>query len=140
MSYYEALEAAGAEVLLFKAFGSYQGTWWAKVLDKGKQYWVSGAYGSCSGCDAFQAEFGYDESEACNEHRYEYPKPDISTCKACAEARESYNKHLSEFGGCYLANEYTQKEAEEYVSKNIEWDFDAREELAFIQDNKLEEQ
>ena len=26
---------------------------------KGEQGWISGSYGSCSGCDAFEAEFGW---------------------------------------------------------------------------------
>jgi len=35
MSYDEALKAAGAEVLLYESFGSYQGDWWAKVVKRG---------------------------------------------------------------------------------------------------------
>lgn len=35
MSYQEALEAAGAQVELFTEFGSYQGTWIARVNYQG---------------------------------------------------------------------------------------------------------
>ena len=59
MSYQEALEAAGATVHAFEFFGSYQGDWWAKVTYNGETGWVHGSYGSCSGCDAFEAEFGF---------------------------------------------------------------------------------
>ena len=50
MSYCQALEAAGAKILQFKSFGSYQGDWWAKVEYNGEIGWVAGSYGSCSGC------------------------------------------------------------------------------------------
>ena len=59
MSYESALEAAGAVVHEFKHFGDYQGSWYALVTYKGEQGWISGSYGSCSGCDAFEAEFGW---------------------------------------------------------------------------------
>lgn len=59
MSYHEALEAAGYEVKAMKYFGSYQGDWLA-VTDKGV---IHGWYGSCSGCDAFEAEFGWSMDE-----------------------------------------------------------------------------
>lgn len=56
MAYKEALEANGLEIIEFKEFGSYQGTWIAKTSE-GK--FIEGSYGSCSGCDAFEAEFGW---------------------------------------------------------------------------------
>lgn len=59
MSYESALEAAGAKVLAFETFGDYQGTWVAKVEYNGEVGYVEGSYGSCSGCDAFEGEFGY---------------------------------------------------------------------------------
>lgn len=59
MGYREAIEAAGATVHVFQEFGSYQGTWLAKVTYKETKGWIEGAYGSCSGCDSFQAEFNY---------------------------------------------------------------------------------
>lgn len=55
--YHECLEIAGARVLAFESFGSYQGDWWAKVVYGGKTFFVTDYYGSCSGCDAFEAEF-----------------------------------------------------------------------------------
>lgn len=61
MSYQRALEAAGATVHDFTEFGSYQGTWLARVTFNGTTGWIEGSYGSCSGCDAFEAEFGYGE-------------------------------------------------------------------------------
>jgi len=59
MGYFEALEAAGAQVLASQTFGSYQGDWFAKVNYNGSTAWVHGCYGSCSGCDAFCAEFDF---------------------------------------------------------------------------------
>lgn len=61
--YKDALEAAGATVHAFESFGSYQGEWIASVSYEGKDGFVHGWYGSCSGCDAFEAEFGWDDPE-----------------------------------------------------------------------------
>lgn len=58
MSYKKCLELAGAEVIVFQYFGSYQGDWWAKVRYNGQMGWVNGSFGSCSACDAFEFEFG----------------------------------------------------------------------------------
>jgi hypothetical protein len=136
MGYQSAMEAAGAEVLLFKQFGSYQGDWWAKVRFDGKEYWVHGSYGSCSGCDAFEAEFDYSE-ENCDEHRYEYGDV-VATCEACATAKTAHVAKLAKFGHGYLVgNEYTQEEAEKSASENLEWDSDAQEMITFIRDNPI---
>lgn len=59
MGYTEALEATGAKVKEYKEFGSYQGTWIA-IIEDGR--FIEGSYGSCSGCDSFQAEFGYSDT------------------------------------------------------------------------------
>lgn len=59
MSYSSALEAAGCTVLEFEHFGSYQGEWLAVVDHQGGFGVIEGSYGSCSGCDAFEAEFGW---------------------------------------------------------------------------------
>jgi len=56
--YEKCLQLAGAKVTAFEKFGSYQGNWWAKVKYKGKTGWITRAFGSCSVCDAFEAEFG----------------------------------------------------------------------------------
>ena len=63
MGYREAMEAAGATVYEFREFGDWQGTWVALVSFNGSMGWVEGAYGSCSGCDAYESEFGYSDSE-----------------------------------------------------------------------------
>lgn len=59
MTYMSALEAAGATVKDFKSFGDWHGRWVALVDYEGVTAWVSGAYGSCSHCDSFEAEFAY---------------------------------------------------------------------------------
>ncbi len=135
MGYQEAMEAAGATILAFERFGSYQGSWWAKVEYEGKQFWIRGGFGSCSGCDAFYAEFGYDEGEHCDEHAYYSDAP--NDCKACAETREKYKEKLANFGRSYLTgNEYTQQEAEKSVSNSYDWD-EKTEQLKFIKENAI---
>lgn len=63
MGYELALKAAGAIVHEFKMFGGYQGTWAAIVEYKGKMLIVIGDYGSCSGCDPYEARFGYSDED-----------------------------------------------------------------------------
>lgn len=79
MSYQCALEAAGCEVIEFKEYGSYQGEWLAVVKVNGELGVIDGCYGSCSGCDAFEAEFGF-----------------------CDEDKPDYKERLAEFGKTYL--------------------------------------
>lgn len=61
MSYKHSLEAAGARVIAFEHFGDWQGSWIALVEYRGETGWVQGAFGSCTACDAFQGEFGWDD-------------------------------------------------------------------------------
>lgn len=130
MSYREALEAAGATVEAFKRFGSYQGDWWAKTSEG----WISGAYGSCSGCDAFEAEFGY-ESSRCDEHQYDYDaKPDCADCQLNAA---SFQDRLIAFGSEYLCNPLTQEDAEKEAARNIEWDLGATEMVEWLKAHAL---
>ena len=79
MGYGEALEAAGCKVLQFEEFGSYQGEWLALVTHNGETGVVHGYYGSCSGCDAFEAEFGWGDEE-----------------------NPGYQQRLADFGETYL--------------------------------------
>jgi len=108
MGYESAMRAAGANVLAFRHFGSYQGEWWALVEFEGKKGFVSGWYGSCEMCDAFQMEFGYS-----------YDKP-------------NYEERLAEFGRSYLDNIKTQESAIESASDNLSWDMEAESMVAWL--------
>lgn len=136
MGYRETMELAGAVVYIFEEFGSYQGEWWAKVNYNDKIGWVNGSYGSCSGCDSFEAEFGYKlhkhEDNDCVTY-YSFPEEYKENCPHCQDLM----KRMKEFGEEYLDNIMTQEEAEKYASKYIEWDLEAQEMLRFLQDNKL---
>ena len=79
MGYSSALHAAGCEVLEYEHTGSYQGDWYALVKLNGEIGVVTGSYGSCSYCDAFEAEFGYGEEDSAN-----------------------YQQRLADFGRSYL--------------------------------------
>lgn len=51
----------GHEVLFYREFGSYQGEW-AMISYCNEEYYVwKGSYGSCSGCDLYEAEMSGDE-------------------------------------------------------------------------------
>jgi len=136
MGYEKCLELAGAKVYEFDNFGSYQGDWWAKVSYNGKTGWIHGYFGSCSGCDAFQAEFD------CESHEHEYddyisyynlPEKFKEDCKMCQDLM----KRMKEFGEEYLDDLYTQEEAENKASENLDWDGNAQEMLDFIRNNKI---
>lgn len=134
MGYQMALEAAGATVHCFGEFGSYQGDWWAKVTYKGETGWVQGCYGSCSGCDAFQAEFDYMADKRCEEHRFDSEA--TATCPECASAPAKYQQRLVEFGRSYLDDLIiTQEQAEKVASEHLSWDSDAQEMINFIKEN-----
>lgn len=133
MSYREALEATGATVHAFDEFGSYQGDWWAKVTHEGSTFWVNGSFGSCSGCDAFEAEFGYNSYEECEDH---YNAKD--NCTACTLAKAAYKAKLAEFGKGYLVSGHmTQDEALDSAKRNSDWDGEATKMVEFITANAI---
>lgn len=138
MSYRKALEAAGVKVLAYEEFGSYQGDWWAKIEINGVQSWVTGCFGSCSGCDSFQSEFNYDEDGRCEKHKYD--TLDMVGCKECEESAAKYKQKLSDFGKSYLDNLMIQEDAEKEASKNLEWDMEADKMLKWIKENSINNQ
>jgi len=54
-------QAKGQEVVKYETFGSYQGEWLMISKDKENYYIYRDSYGSCSGCDSYEAEFGWNE-------------------------------------------------------------------------------
>jgi hypothetical protein len=132
-SYEGALQAAGAEVLAFERFGSYQGDWWAKVRHKDTVGWINGSFGSCSGCDAIEAEFG-SEQDKCEEHKWE---PDSPACADCDAAKAAFTTKYAAFGANYLDGLMTQEEAEKKASENLEWDAGATEMRDFVKANSI---
>ncbi len=108
MGYSEALEKAGCKILAFEEFGSYQGTWLAFVEHNGQKGIVEGSYGSCSGCDAFQAEFDYgDEPTEKNGKYYKsyrtWDEDEECTKEEFEELKRAAEKKLADFGASYLS-------------------------------------
>lgn len=111
MSYEDALKATGHQLLDFKNFGDYQGTWYALMSINGKLELVCGAYGSCSGCDAFESEFDYTMD-------YDHP-----------ETKE----HLKRFGQQYIDNNISNPRIElESAEEDAKWDLDSKEKLEWL--------
>lgn len=131
MSYKRAIEMAGAKILALEEFGSYQGDWWAKVEYDGKQGWVNGSYGSCSGCDAFESEFAFSSHEFNEEYHDIYDDEFSNECPEC----EKIKLRMIEFGKEYLDFIMSQDEAEKQASENLDWDMDAKEMVDFIKRN-----
>ena len=132
MSYKSALEAAGAIVLEFKEFGDYQGSWYAFVSYKDERGWVMGSYGSCTECDAFEAEFGDTDWHGCLEHIYQ-----VDDCEFCvqqeAERQEDAKKRLVDFGQSYLSPLSKSSTLIEYLQPQVEWDEESESALKWIQ-------
>jgi hypothetical protein len=127
MSYETALEAAGAVVHDFQSFGSYQGDWLAKVTYQGVTGFVRGSYGSCSGCDSFEAEFGYHQ-EGCDDHSWK-SEPG---CSACQIVHDKYQRKLALFGEGYLDYIVSHEELVYEFAAQAAWDYDAREILDWL--------
>lgn len=142
MGYKSALEAAGATIHAFKEFGSYQGEWVAKVTYKGETGWIEGNYGSCSGCDAFQMEFGYDDSDkGCDEHEYETDPAIKLLCPDCTDAAAGYAIRLKAFGETYLDTIFSQELQEQVYKAKLadmgEWSYgEYKEMFDFIKENR----
>lgn len=120
MGYRLALEKAGAIVLDFKEFGSYQGTWLAFVNYNGEIGIVEGSYGSCSYCDAFQHEFDYCGGEP-TIYNNKYYIDDQTWADPCTEeeyneALIKYNEKLADFGRQYLEPLYDKQHYENLLS------------------------
>lgn len=110
--YEAALWAAGVKVHAIKQFGSYQGDWWAQIEFPGGQVgWVTGEFGSCSGCDAFEAEFVCEDEQA-----------------------PGYLALLRDFGREYLTNVYTLEQAIEKASECGIWDVEAEDMVRWIKE------
>ena len=130
VGYEKALLAAGAEVLAYKSFGSYQGDWYCIAKVEGRVKIVHGSYGSCSHCDAFENEFGYGARDMCDEHYYSrFGSKTEDPCEACKRAKETYDAKLIEFGKTYL-DLCSQETPEAYirsVKERLDWDTDSQE-------------
>ncbi len=112
MGYQQTLEANGVIVKHYKEFGSYQGTW-ISVLEDGR--FIEGSYGSCSGCDAFEAEFGYGDEPEINDGKYylgnrSWDEGSLSTLDQYEIDKKTYEKRLKDFGKSYLDSAETKEE------------------------------
>lgn len=120
MGYKEALEFAGAKVLAFEEFGSYQGDWLAKVQYRGDTFWLRDYYGSCSGCDAFQADVGWEPWDDDN-----------------AEEKAAYAAKVKAFGERMLEPQerLTFDQALAKASENVGWDSGAEQMVRWVKDH-----
>jgi len=75
-SYPMALSVAGYAVHRYQSFGSYQGEWVAEVEKDGDRFWIKSYYGSCSGCDHFEANCSTEYADDYSED-YGYPLDDV---------------------------------------------------------------
>lgn len=109
-SYQESLVAAGARVIEFGEFGDWQGTWLALVEYQGQRGWVQGYFGSCTGCDAFQAAFDWDSDFVC----------------------EDVQQRLAQFGRNYLNDLQTTEEVLREYDRDSVWDSDSEQAASWV--------
>jgi len=108
--YAAALSAAGATVHAAVFTKDYQGVWLAFVTYKGETGFVSGWFGSCSGCDDFYA--------------FEY------RCEG-----EPTQAELARFGSEYLDGIEGVDEVRKRYEEQSEWCMEADETLRWIKEN-----
>ena len=118
-SYEAALKAAGAAVVAYASFGSYQGDWLALCYYNGEFRWVHGSYGSCSACDSFEGEFGEIWREEDNPAEYQ--------------------RRLVEFGKTYLEDDPVDEAQLDRWREQAEWDSETQDMLKFIEKFPLDE-
>jgi len=128
VSYIEAMERAGAAVKDSEYFGSYQGEILAHVEYDGLDGFVAVSYGSCSGCDWYEAEVPYQRG--CYEHRYD-ERPD--TCDDCARVQANIDSIIVKIGESILDGIMSADAMIAELSKRAEWDSEARGMIAWVQ-------
>lgn len=129
LGYEASLECAGAKVLAYEAFGSYQGDWLALVEYEGERGFVHGYYGSCAACDAFEGEFGYCEG---------LQKYDRETGKWVL--LPGAVEKLAEFGREYLSDLRTTEEVLEQFERDSEFDLDAQDVVRWVKEVTKDEE
>lgn len=135
MSYEKALIAAGAKMIAFKEFGSYQGEWYALVEYNGERGWVSGGYGSCSACDAFEGEIGHESVDAVGEQIWDRSQGEYRDATE-ADVAEWQNK-IAAFGKTYLDGLMTQEQAERAASEGWAYGCEDGEIITFVKSNPV---
>ena len=99
MSYNTALKAAGFTLLDYKRFGDYQGEWVAEVITPdGVHGYIHDWYGSCSVCDAFEADVGWE------------PWGDDE------DEQKEYDAKVEQFGKKYIDTQITKEQVLNSVS------------------------
>jgi len=130
--YKDCLELAGAEVLAYETFGSYQGDWWAKVKFNDREGFVHGYYGSCSGCDTLEAALrgGHDHGDDYVFYFEEYVQhPECPTCCERVEAARNIGKD-------YLDDIIEFESAIAKAKENEDWDMDAKAMVNWLEANE----
>jgi hypothetical protein len=66
--------ARGHETVLYEEFGSFSGEWLLVSFKDDLYYIWKGYYGSCSGCDSYEAEMSYDREKITREKALDFAK------------------------------------------------------------------
>lgn len=133
--YADCLRLAGAEILAYETFGSYQGDWIAKVRYSGQVYWIRGYYGSCTHCDGLKAELNFDYHYCENDSVFrdelsEYME-NVEFCEECAKVLTKARI----LGESYLENDnFSYQELLKKFEEDSEWDYDAREVVRWLKE------
>lgn len=126
-SYEDILHRIYDEVLFYNEYGSYQGDWLAKVKKGDEEFWLWGWYGSCSGCDWFQAEADYPWSCDFEDTDFDY---------FFEKVKEETKRLIKSFVDDYEADKFTKEELIAHLEKSLkEWDDGQREMLEDVKKN-----
>lgn len=126
MGYREAIESTGAKVLAYEKFGTYDGEWLAQIEVDGEIKYIRDYFGECSSTDAFEADFG-SESHECGDDIYYDPFYNNDGFRENCEKCQNLKKRFIKFGQDYVENAMSFDECMKIVSKNFDWDMEAKE-------------
>ena len=134
MSYESSFEAAGAVVHDSESWGSYQGDAAALVTYQGVTGFVFWSYGSCSGCDHFEATFSYSASGDYRHDEYGDLVRDEAG-RLIWDPNPDYQEKLAEFGRGYLDDGlvYSYEEALKIADRH-HWDPDSDQQVAWVKE------
>lgn len=114
--------ARGQDVVLYQEFGSYQGEWLLMARDPEQYYVYKGYYGSCSGCDSFEAWRGYDDDSM-----------SLDRCKEFVNGGQDYHSFI-EIPNATMDNLVKNGTLEKVMPANIRTDYSELDVSGFCKD------
>ena len=124
-SYEEAFACVeGVTVEWAEYYGSYQGNFLCKIQKAGETLYIYDSYGSCSGCDSFQAEFGWST--------YYYESEGVTQEERLAHVKQ----RMAKWSFSYIESALPLQQMMNYLQNECgQWDDEAIKALKRLEEN-----